>query len=1469
MKSIIASLGRLLSVGAIPVAASGLPLTTHRARDLPPLRSGKNMGRNTIKRAVFLVLAVVALIVGTSYDSPNAEAGDGVFGTPSSGYIGYQYTQSYSTGQLCNPNTPGDCHAGIDIWTTQSRSSPPPGNNVYSVYDGTIKAIWAKVEHWEPVLADDCRATIIMMEHHGVPGAPDPVYTQYLHMSRNDQCETYVNPNLVVGQFYPKGTYLGRQGNKQIGAEDDVLTHLHFQVSTSYTDSFYPSSRDPSPLLGFDVNYANYNDPGHLHWLDPFPPSGGTDTTPPTASWASPSNGQTITSSTVHLEANASDDSSGVNRVSFSAAWGGSWHSVATEYSAPYAYDWDWCNWDEYGSDVPNGDVELGLEAWDNAGNPYYYSQHYPNYHITKSYTCPSETHLECQNCQCVRVSGAGSDQCSPEGSSCCVPVNVEYFSDTNLGSRCATADESGTYIFKNWGESGPSGGCPSDNWSARFTRRVHFQSGLYTFGLGSDDWGRVKVGSDTVVNNWQGAGQHYESCSLSEGDYNVIVEFADTVGLARLTAFWWGPGFSIPREAQDSARWYAQYWPNQDSWWDSVARQNESGEFFSHDWYGNSPGWGLPEDHFSTRFEKTVNFACGRYRFHVFQDDGARVYIDGNLVPGLDHWQDGRSDYYADVDLTAGNHTIRVDHYENAGWAGIGLDWEKLSDCVQDAAEFVGQSEYPTVEAGQQFSIYFEVRNTGNTTWRDGDGYGLENVNGQPLGAWPRREIGTDVPPGATKRWDIPMTAPSTPGPYRTAWMLKHGDQTFGPYMFIDVTVVPNTTPPAPTLQSPGNGSAFDEGQGITLSWSATGNEYYGEVWGGPGGTLTFGWQSGTSKDIGPQWAGYTYSWHVKARNGAGESPWSATWTFTVKPAAPSNLSAQTASCSQINLNWTDNSGNEEGYRIYRNGSYLGQVGANAISYQDTGLGENTTYSYYVKAFRGSIESNPSNTASAATYACQAVTVDRVSVSHCTQTATSSLGGEGPGAVSQEEVLPASAAQETEVFRPGEKICMGIAGTNHTSNPISTYWSWGVYNSSGTKVPALSYDDWPWTMNPGLSGAGWGPTIPTDLSPGTYTFIGSIRWDSNTDSKSTTFTVVLGTAPPALSASYSSSPPTNWTANQSQSYSVVVTNTGSQTWNASGPNNVRLGIHFGTDNDGWGVGWATDQRFELPGDVAPGGSVTLPVTVTAPGVVGSYVLRHRMVKEGIAWFDQIQKTNVTVVPALSASYSSSPPTSWTANQSQSYSVVVTNTGLQTWNASGPNNVRLGIHFGTDNDGWGVGWATDQRFELPGDVAPGGSVTLPVTVTAPGAAGSYVLRHRMVKEGIAWFDQIQKTNVSVIYVALSASYSVSPPTSWAVNQSQSYSVVVTNTGSQTWNASGPNNVRLGIHFGSDNDGWGVGWATDQRFELPGDVAPGVSVTLPVTVTAPGVAGSYVLRHRMVKEGVAWFDQIQKTNVTVY
>jgi hypothetical protein len=83
----------------------------------------------------------------------------------------------------------------------------------------------------------------------------------------------------------------------------------------------------------------------------------------------------------------------------------------------------------------------------------------------------------------------------------------------------------------------------------------------------------------------------------------------------------------------------------------------------------------GLGVDNFSARWTQTVNFTAGTYRFSVTVDDGARLYVDGQLK--IDKWfPQGATTYTADVTLSAGNHDVRLEYFESGGPGVAQLSW-------------------------------------------------------------------------------------------------------------------------------------------------------------------------------------------------------------------------------------------------------------------------------------------------------------------------------------------------------------------------------------------------------------------------------------------------------------------------------------------------------------------------------------------------------------------------------------------------------------------------------------------------------------------------------------------------------------------------------------------------------------------------------------------------------------------------
>ena len=65
----------------------------------------------------------------------------------------------------------------------------------------------------------------------------------------------------------------------------------------------------------------------------------------------------------------------------------------------------------------------------------------------------------------------------------------------------------------------------------------------------------------------------------------------------------------------------------------------------------------------------------------------------------------------------------------------------------------------------------------------------------------------------------------------------------------------------------------------------------------------------------------------------------------------APSDLSFTNITKNSVTIRWKDNSNNESGFKIFRNGKLIHTTGKNVSSYHDSGLASKTTYKYTVKA--------------------------------------------------------------------------------------------------------------------------------------------------------------------------------------------------------------------------------------------------------------------------------------------------------------------------------------------------------------------------------------------------------------------------------------------------------------------------------------------------------------------------------------
>lgn len=271
-----------------------------------------------------------------------------------------------------------------------------------------------------------------------------------------------------------------------------------------------------------------------------------------------------------------------------------------------------------------------------------------------------------------------------------------EYFNNTSLtGSPVLVRDDAS--INFDWGVGSPAASVVSDNFSARWTRTQTFDAGKYRFTMQVDDGAKLWVNNQLIIDKWVNGNTTYTAdIDLPSGAVPIQMEYFENVGGAMAKLSW--------VKLSGSGEWTGQYFNNKTLSGSPVLTRNDSQINFN--WGSGSPATGITNDNFSVRWNRTLNFAAGRYRFTVTSDDGVRMWVNGQLV--INGWNDQiPQTFTGEIDLPNGFVPLQVEYYESVGGAQVQVSWATVSTTTPPPTP----APAPSTGIGTVVSAYLNVR--------------------------------------------------------------------------------------------------------------------------------------------------------------------------------------------------------------------------------------------------------------------------------------------------------------------------------------------------------------------------------------------------------------------------------------------------------------------------------------------------------------------------------------------------------------------------------------------------------------------------------------------------------------------------------------------------------------------------------------------------------------------------------------
>jgi hypothetical protein len=269
-----------------------------------------------------------------------------------------------------------------------------------------------------------------------------------------------------------------------------------------------------------------------------------------------------------------------------------------------------------------------------------------------------------------------------------------DYFDDVNMSDLLVTHVHEAVKFM--WGDTEkPDPLVQPGTYSVRWTGQVEARATeAVTFYTMSDDGVRMFIDDKLVIDNWNdhGVTENAVTMNVVAGQkYNVRLEYYQNGGSAQIKLQWASRCFA--REDIPVEQLYQSYTgtvcnPPQDGKGMGLKgdyynkpdftdlQTTHAAEAVDFDFGANKPDPALGADNFSIRWTGQVEpNESGPTRFQMLSDDGARVWVDGQLL--IDNWMDHNTSDSGVLNLVAGKkYNVRVDYREDAGLAVAKLRW-------------------------------------------------------------------------------------------------------------------------------------------------------------------------------------------------------------------------------------------------------------------------------------------------------------------------------------------------------------------------------------------------------------------------------------------------------------------------------------------------------------------------------------------------------------------------------------------------------------------------------------------------------------------------------------------------------------------------------------------------------------------------------------------------------------------------